>query len=148
MFSKFQKASDKARIFLQHRVNSCVFLRHLSMSKKSSKVQALYDLCNQTFTPSASGTPPPSSQAVQSLSSLLGICQFFFSFFLQLHQYALILHVVFQLFPSKFANFDSTMDMGIANYVNSFNSLQSFDCEIGELKLRLILEIDFMHLDF
>lgn len=71
MFSKFQKASDKARIFLQHKASCSVFLRHLSMTQKSSKVQALYDLCNKTFTPSASGTPPPSSQAVQRLSSIL-----------------------------------------------------------------------------
>ncbi|KAK4479287.1 hypothetical protein RD792_014798 [Penstemon davidsonii] len=37
--------------------------------KKSSSIQALFDLCKQTFTPSA--THPPSSQAIQKLSSFL-----------------------------------------------------------------------------
>lgn len=69
MFSKFQKASDKARIFLQNKASGAVFPRHLSMTNESSKVQALYDLCRKTFTPS--GTPLPSSQAVQRLTSLL-----------------------------------------------------------------------------
>ncbi|KAG2664419.1 hypothetical protein I3843_16G077900 [Carya illinoinensis] len=69
MFSKFQKASDKVTIFLQIKDSCSMFLRHLSMTKKTSKVQALYDLCSKTFTPSP--TPLPSSQAVQRLSSLL-----------------------------------------------------------------------------
>ncbi|PIA63385.1 hypothetical protein AQUCO_00201018v1 [Aquilegia coerulea] len=44
----------------------------ISMTKKSSSsscVQALYELCKKTFTPS--GLPPPTSQAIQKLSSLL-----------------------------------------------------------------------------
>ncbi|KAF5207162.1 Plant cysteine oxidase [Thalictrum thalictroides] len=39
------------------------------MTKSSPCVQALYELCKKTFTPS--GIPPPSSQAIQKLRSLL-----------------------------------------------------------------------------
>lgn len=72
MFSNIQKASDKARSFLQ--TKATVFLRQLSMTNyNSSKVQALYELCNNTFTSSdsGSGTPPLSSHAFQALCSLL-----------------------------------------------------------------------------
>ncbi|KAK3040905.1 hypothetical protein RJ639_027900, partial [Escallonia herrerae] len=41
-----------------------------SSSSSSSSVQALYDLCKKTFTPSASPTASP--QAIHKLSSLLG----------------------------------------------------------------------------
>ncbi|TYK28379.1 plant cysteine oxidase 3 isoform X2 [Cucumis melo var. makuwa] len=45
MFSKTRKATDKMRLFLQNKVDCSVFLRFLSMShKKSSKIQAIYDL--------------------------------------------------------------------------------------------------------
>ncbi|KAK9118721.1 hypothetical protein Scep_016814 [Stephania cephalantha] len=37
---------------------------------KSYSIQALYDLCKKTFTPS-SGFPPPSSQSIQKLCSIL-----------------------------------------------------------------------------
>ncbi|XP_030940835.1 plant cysteine oxidase 3 isoform X2 [Quercus lobata] len=69
MLSKFHKASDKARRFLQNKAT--LFVRNLTMTKNTSKVQALYDLCNTTFTPSPSGASPPSSQAIQRLCSLL-----------------------------------------------------------------------------
>lgn len=41
-----------------------------SMARKSSKVQALYELCQTVFTPS--GSPPPSSPAINKLRSVLG----------------------------------------------------------------------------
>ncbi|KAL5751407.1 hypothetical protein ACOSP7_026010 [Xanthoceras sorbifolium] len=75
MFSKFQKASDKAGLFLQNDTSLlrlCCRPRQLHMAKKKtppSKVQTLYDLCKKTFSPSA--TPPLSSQAVYNLCSLL-----------------------------------------------------------------------------
>lgn len=70
MFSKTQKATDKIRLFLQNKVDCSVFLRFLSMShKKSSKIQAIYDLCKKTLTPANS---PLSSQTIQNLCSLLG----------------------------------------------------------------------------
>ncbi|KAL3655289.1 hypothetical protein CASFOL_001075 [Castilleja foliolosa] len=49
----------------------CVHPRLITMitKKSSSSIQALYDLCIHTFTPSA--TSPPSSIAIQKLSSLL-----------------------------------------------------------------------------
>ncbi|CAK9330029.1 unnamed protein product [Citrullus colocynthis] len=69
MFSKTQKATDKIRLFLQNKVDCSVFLRFLSMShKKSSKIQAIYDLCKKTLTPANS---PLSSQTIQNLCSLL-----------------------------------------------------------------------------
>lgn len=74
MLSKVHKASDKARRFLQNKAT--LFVRNLTMTKNTSKVQALYDLCNTTFTPSPSGSSPPSSQALQRLCSLLGISHF------------------------------------------------------------------------
>ena len=46
----------------------------MKMAKKGSSIQALYDLCRKTFSPS--GTHPPSSQAINKLSSLLGISLF------------------------------------------------------------------------
>ncbi|KAJ4713293.1 Plant cysteine oxidase [Melia azedarach] len=76
MLSKLQKASDKARLFFPNTalVATC-FQKYIHMAKKtsssSSKVQALYELCKRNFTPS--GTPPPSSQAVHDLCSLLDI---------------------------------------------------------------------------
>ncbi|KAL9433349.1 hypothetical protein AB3S75_028223 [Citrus x aurantiifolia] len=75
MLSKLQKASDKVGLFLQNKPFSIAWLqfqfqRHFHMERKnSSKVQGLYDFCKKTFTPS--GTPPPSSQAVRDLCSLL-----------------------------------------------------------------------------
>ncbi|KAH9722437.1 Plant cysteine oxidase 3 [Citrus sinensis] len=75
MLWKLQKASDKVRLFLQNKPFSTAWLqfqfqRHFHMERKnSSKVQGLYDFCKKTFTPS--GTPPPSSQAVRDLCSLL-----------------------------------------------------------------------------
>ncbi|PIN10790.1 cysteamine dioxygenase [Handroanthus impetiginosus] len=50
----------------------CVHRRLFTMAKKkssSSSIQALYDLCRDTFTPSA--TSPPSPHAINKLSSLL-----------------------------------------------------------------------------
>ncbi|XP_028772645.1 plant cysteine oxidase 3-like isoform X1 [Neltuma alba] len=49
------------------------FRRYFSMKQQSSKVQLLYDHCNKIFTPS--GTPRPSSQALQKLSSVLDTVQ-------------------------------------------------------------------------
>ena len=70
MFSKTQKATDKMRLFLQNKVDCSVFLRFLSMShKKSSKIQAIYDLCKKSLTPANS---PLSSQTIKNLCSLLG----------------------------------------------------------------------------
>ncbi|KAJ0105670.1 hypothetical protein Patl1_19012 [Pistacia atlantica] len=74
MFSKFQKASDKARIFLQNKtlVFTTCFQKQMHMAKKtssSSKIQTLYELCRKTCTPS--GTHPSSSQAIHSVCSLL-----------------------------------------------------------------------------
>ncbi|XP_052182794.1 plant cysteine oxidase 3 isoform X2 [Diospyros lotus] len=40
-----------------------------SSSSSSSKIQALYELCKQNFTPS--GTPPPSPEVIQKLRSLM-----------------------------------------------------------------------------
>ena len=70
MFSKFQKASDKIRLILQNKVDCSVFVRSLSMNhRQSSKVQAIYDLCKTSLTPTSS---PLSSQTIQNLCSLLG----------------------------------------------------------------------------
>ncbi|KAG2399016.1 Plant cysteine oxidase [Vigna angularis] len=49
------------------------------MRSQSSKVQTLYDHCKTIFSPS--GTPPPSSQALQKLSSILGMSLSLFSEF-------------------------------------------------------------------
>ncbi|XP_044476530.1 plant cysteine oxidase 3-like [Mangifera indica] len=74
MLSNFQKASGKARIFLQNKtlVFTTCLRKQLHMAKKtssSSKIQTLYDLCRKNFTPS--GSPPPSSQAIHGLCSFL-----------------------------------------------------------------------------
>ncbi|KAF4398809.1 hypothetical protein G4B88_028172 [Cannabis sativa] len=73
MFSKFQKATDKLRTFVHKRTNYCrAFGRPPTMTKNSSsnpKIQTLYDLCNKTFTPS--GSPPPTSEAIQRICSVL-----------------------------------------------------------------------------
>ncbi|GLT76541.1 hypothetical protein SLA2020_481940 [Shorea laevis] len=74
MSLKFQNGIDKARIFrfLQNTAlyTLCFQRRKVHMAKNNSpKVQVLYDLCKNNFTPS--GTPPPSSQDVQKLCSLL-----------------------------------------------------------------------------
>ncbi|KAM2487580.1 hypothetical protein ACFX1W_039490 [Malus domestica] len=69
MFPKFQKATDKMRTFLQNGPNFTAFRSHTSMARKSSKVQALYELCQTVFTPS--GSPPPSSPAINKLRSVL-----------------------------------------------------------------------------
>ncbi|KAJ4823573.1 hypothetical protein Tsubulata_029689 [Turnera subulata] len=79
MFSRLQKATDKAKrrilVGLQNKnyYGPC-FRSHVNMVEQSSpssssKVQALYELCKMTFTPS--GTPPPSAQAIQRLCSVL-----------------------------------------------------------------------------
>ncbi|XP_038687210.1 plant cysteine oxidase 3 isoform X2 [Tripterygium wilfordii] len=73
MLSKLQRATDKARLFLQIKnqaLSTLFFTRHVSMGNTSpSKVQALYELCKTSFTPS--GSPPPSSHAIQKIYSLL-----------------------------------------------------------------------------
>lgn len=73
MFSKFQKASDKLRLFVHTRANVSSFGSTMSTttSKKSSPViQDLYDLCKNTFLPSVSHLSP-SSSSVQTICSLL-----------------------------------------------------------------------------
>lgn len=63
--------------------------KQASMAQKSPpshKVQALYDLCRQTFPPS--GTPPLSSHSVQKLCSLLGTFLICVSSFPMLHLYS------------------------------------------------------------
>ncbi|XP_027368889.1 plant cysteine oxidase 3 isoform X3 [Abrus precatorius] len=47
------------------------FRRYFSMRHQSSNVQYLYDHCKTIFSPS--GTPAPSSQALQKLSSILDV---------------------------------------------------------------------------
>nr|XP_015883176.1 plant cysteine oxidase 3 isoform X1 [Ziziphus jujuba var. spinosa] len=72
MFSKFQKASDKVLLFIRNTTNCAGFVSgsRLSMTSKSfPKVQLVYDICKKIFTPS--GSPPPSFQSMQKLSSLL-----------------------------------------------------------------------------
>ncbi|XP_031405508.1 plant cysteine oxidase 3 isoform X2 [Punica granatum] len=73
MFPEFQKTTDKVRLFFLQKRADFGFRRHsstaMAKNRSSSKVQALYDLCKKTFTPS--GTPPPSPQAAQRLCSLL-----------------------------------------------------------------------------
>ncbi|XP_028753726.1 plant cysteine oxidase 3-like isoform X1 [Neltuma alba] len=64
---KLQKLSDKVDMVFAS------FRRYFSMKQQSSKVQLLYDHCNKIFTPS--GTPRPSSQALQKLSSVLDTVQ-------------------------------------------------------------------------
>ncbi|XP_062027640.1 plant cysteine oxidase 3 [Rosa rugosa] len=64
-----QKASDKFRVFLEKRVHFGVSRSQTSMARQSSKVEAIYELCKKTFSPS--GSPPPSAEAVSKLSSLL-----------------------------------------------------------------------------
>ncbi|KAL6182958.1 hypothetical protein ACLB2K_044369 [Fragaria x ananassa] len=64
-----QKGCDKFRSFVEKRVNFGVFRSHTSMKRQSSKVEAIYELCKKTFTPS--GSAPPSAEAVRKLSSLL-----------------------------------------------------------------------------
>ncbi|KAI4344022.1 hypothetical protein L6164_011299 [Bauhinia variegata] len=49
------------------------FRRYWSMKQQSSKVQALYDHSKNIFTPS--GAPPPSSQALHKLHSILDTVQ-------------------------------------------------------------------------
>ncbi|XP_065860656.1 plant cysteine oxidase 3 [Euphorbia lathyris] len=74
MLSKIQRATDKARsILLGIRNNplfTVCFRSHVNMvdQSSSSKVQALYELCSNTFTP---GGPPSSSAALHKLSSLM-----------------------------------------------------------------------------
>ncbi|CAI0400563.1 unnamed protein product [Linum tenue] len=82
MLSKFQIAVDNARkLFFganKTQGSSSPFTQCSSLSSSadmvehqfsSSKVQALYELCKSTFSPS--GLPPSSSAAVQKISSLL-----------------------------------------------------------------------------
>ena len=75
-----QFLSDKMRALLQNTDTVfSSFRRYLSMRQQRSKVQALYDHCKTIFTPS--GNPPPSSQEIQKLYSILGISFPEFSFF-------------------------------------------------------------------
>lgn len=78
MFSNVQKAADKARLFLQNITLAALkFQKQIHMAKDSSpKVQAVYELCKESFTPSAA--PLASSQVIQKLCSLLGISPFSF----------------------------------------------------------------------
>ncbi|XWS60372.1 hypothetical protein CRYUN_Cryun07bG0030600 [Craigia yunnanensis] len=73
MFSKFQKATDKAMVFLQKKALSCLCIPkqklHMAMNTTSPKVQLLYDLCKNTFTPSGLSSAP--SQPTYKLCSLL-----------------------------------------------------------------------------
>ncbi|OMO60919.1 hypothetical protein CCACVL1_23806 [Corchorus capsularis] len=73
MFSKFQKATDKAMVFLQRKALSTLYIPkrklHMAMNTPTPKVQLLYDLCKSTFTPS--GFSSASSQPVHKLCSLL-----------------------------------------------------------------------------
>ncbi|WRX17567.1 Cysteine oxygenase/2-aminoethanethiol dioxygenase - like 2 [Theobroma cacao] len=73
MFSKFQKATDKAMVFLQNRALSTLYIPkqklHMAMNTTSPKVQLLFDLCKITFTPS--GLPSASPQPIRKLCSLL-----------------------------------------------------------------------------
>ncbi|KAJ6374063.1 hypothetical protein OIU78_029716 [Salix suchowensis] len=76
MLSKFRNATDKARkLVIEHRNCSLAFIlcfrNHINMVEQhssSSKVQALYELCKKTYTPSGA---PSSSSAIQKLCSLL-----------------------------------------------------------------------------
>jgi hypothetical protein len=81
MFSKFRNATDKARkLAIEH--ENCLLpfipcfrnlINMVEQQNSSSKVQASYELCRKTFTPSGA---PPSSSAIQKLCSLLGIPPF------------------------------------------------------------------------
>ncbi|KAG6745871.1 hypothetical protein POTOM_050381 [Populus tomentosa] len=76
MFSKFRNATDKARkLAIEHQ--NCLLpfipcfrnlINMVEQQNSSSKVQASYELCRKTFTPSGA---PPSSSATQKLCSLL-----------------------------------------------------------------------------
>ncbi|XP_034894258.1 plant cysteine oxidase 3 isoform X2 [Populus alba] len=76
MFSKFRNATDKARkLAIEHQ--NCLLpfipcfrnlINMVEQQNSSSKVQASYELCRKTFTPSGA---PPSSSAIQKLCSLL-----------------------------------------------------------------------------
>ena len=76
------------------------------MTKNNSKVQALYDHCNNTFTPSSTS---PSPQASQSICSLLGISQFL-SFLLIAFSFMCKLKKICAL-----AMFGSVEEMGIGH---------------------------------
>lgn len=52
-----------------HKTKSFYTVIRARMTKSASSVQALYELCKKTFSPG--GAPPPSSQAVHKLCSLL-----------------------------------------------------------------------------
>lgn len=69
---KLQKLIDKVDMVI------APFRRYFSMRHQTPKVQALYDHCNNIFT--SSGIPPPSSQALHKLSSILGILFFLLRF--------------------------------------------------------------------
>ncbi|KAJ6868653.1 hypothetical protein NC651_033668 [Populus alba x Populus x berolinensis] len=76
MFSKFRNATDKARkLAIEHQ--NCLLpfipcfrnlINMVEQQNSSSKVQASYELCRKTFTPSGA---PPSSSAIQKICSLL-----------------------------------------------------------------------------
>ncbi|CAK7323167.1 unnamed protein product [Dovyalis caffra] len=75
MFSKWRNATDKVRKLVLENQTCLPFTRcfrnHVNMVEQqssSSKVQALYELCKKTFTPSG---VPASSHAIQKLCSLL-----------------------------------------------------------------------------
>jgi len=75
-----QLLSDKLRVVIENK--DMVFSslrRYFSMRHQSSKVQALYEHCKTILSPS--GSPPPSSQALQKLSSILGMSLLLFSTF-------------------------------------------------------------------
>ncbi|XVE56724.1 hypothetical protein DITRI_Ditri04bG0034000 [Diplodiscus trichospermus] len=73
MFSKFQKATDKAMVFLQKKALSTLYIPkqklHMAMNSTPPKVQPLYDLCKKTFAPS--GLSSASAQPIHKLCSLL-----------------------------------------------------------------------------
>lgn len=98
MLSISQKACDKVRIFMQNNRANCITFakQHISMTSKSTpKVQLIYELCQKTFTPS--GLPTPSPQAIQKLSSLLGMFIFPFSEFFNLIFFCLFFFLLLYL---------------------------------------------------
>ncbi|TKY73256.1 Plant cysteine oxidase 3 [Spatholobus suberectus] len=69
-----QSLSDNLRVVIENKnMVFSSFRRYFSMRRQSSKVQALYDHCKTMLSPS--GTAPPSSQALQKLSSILDTIQ-------------------------------------------------------------------------
>lgn len=139
MFSKFQKASDKVLLFIRNTTNCAGFVSgsRLSMTSKSfPKVQLVYDICKKIFTPS--GSPPPSFQSMQKLSSLLGIS--LFSLFLCLELCILFLF-------KRNANIGTFLHMGFANYIHSCSGKNYLGFSgRGEKKSLKYYEIRFAYL--